>query len=230
MAISLVARDVRKLNGILSEIDKQTDKDAVEVLKQASIFAAISASKATTPKGPADPRKMAVKFRFRPIEKMVGIDEFWYKKENKKGKDFFFRSKKKIGTRKKKNKGIKRLTKGIKYWRKTKKRWDYLPTESTKKYDKSDKRTRIKYAGVAKLGWMKTLPEFRSIRRSNRELNRVTKRLSGTDKSIRIDNLVDYVRTTSPFSAKIGLNKAGKRMIKIYKLKTDKLINRLNSR
>jgi hypothetical protein len=237
MAISLVARDARNLNDVLSEIDKETNKSAKDILEQGMALAVRSAAVATTPKGNADIQKMGMAHRFRPIEKMVGVTEFWYKKENKKGKDFFFRSKKKISTKKKigkkgqkKSRGITKLKKGIKYWRKSKKRWDYLPTESTKKYDKSIKNTRIKFAGVGKLGWMKALPQFRTLIRANKELNRVTKRFGGTDKSIRIDNLVDYVSKTSPESASIGIRSAGNRMIKQYKIANQKLINRLNSR
>jgi hypothetical protein len=230
MSVKVLPKDLRNLSWVLSEVDKKTDILAEDLLMQGGAFAVTSAAKATEPGNKSDPRKMAVKHRFRPIEKMVGISEFWYKKETESGKTYFFKSSKNIRIRKKKNKGLKKLKKGIKFWNKRKKKFDYMPTESKKKYDKSDKRTKIKYAGVAKLGWLKSFSNFKFNIDVKRRVSKLTKDFKGTNKGIRIDNLVEYVSKTSPQSVQVGLRAAAKRMMKIYKIKSDQMINRLNRR
>ena len=217
------SQEVLKIIRILNQIEK-TGRKSFGIAHQAMIFAIKSAAKETKPGRGTNIARLPKKFRFRPAEKMPETGYFWYQWMPKGGGNpRFFKSDRKMRNRKG---NLKRITRGIKYWNKKRNGWDYLPYVGTGKYNTSDKRFRIPYAGLAKLGWLAALRRLgqnfhafamgRANKVDEKYISTVVERKTAAGIYFEASNKVSYVAKTSPQSAAIGLRKARKRVEHIY--------------
>lgn len=206
----------RKLNQSLQRIVKATEKNMKGLVKQTVIFFTQSVVKETGP-GKSKPSKLAKKYRFRPIEKMPE-NEHWYVN---KATNFLFNAGKRLTG--KRAQGL-RKAKGIKFWDKKKNAFGFMPTKATKKYDTSDKRTRIKHAGAAKAGWLGVL----ALMGKGTEHTTINTRysrfgFSPDQTGAMLSNLVDYTRKRWPNAHRRALRKAENRMVKNAQKQIDKV-------
>ena len=228
--MSAQLQGIPQLMTVLEKMRKELNKKSKNLIQQASIKAIISASKATEPGDKTKVSELQQKYKFRPIETIKGVGYSWYKKEDEGAKPYFFKTKAKITVTGKKAKNrkskIKKITRGIKYWSKKSKRFDYLPYEGSGKFDKSDKRSKIHFAGAAKAGWLRNLPPKKKKPdglKAKRPIHKRIERFTDVDQFISMENLVDYVSKTSANSAKIGIDSATSQMIKDYERKLKEL-------
>lgn len=214
-------RNLTDINRTIARVVNETSKGTSQMIKQASIWALQSASKATPPGAGLNVKRLAQRFRFRPIERIPESEGYWYAwaKKGAKGVDGrFFRSTKKLSSGVKSGRLIK-IKYGIKYWSKRRNRWSYVPywngsSSRPRKYDKNVKRGRIPSAAAAKYGWLRSLGQLskKSVSKGNVWHADQAANLLLRKYSMVATNRVSYVRKVAPHSASIALTKTAKRL------------------
>jgi len=218
-------RDIARITGLLSNVEKVLKKDLSGILKQTAVFAIESTAKATGP-GDKRPSKMPKKFRFRKFEKIPESFGYFYKRADGN----IFRTSSRIMPSRAKREGLTRVTKGIKAWSKKNKAFTYIPFDGTKGEAESSRKGKIPYAGAAKSGWLNSLKKLdgkkkvdpKDIQRSNKKYSRV--RITST--LVEITNLVSYAGKMWPQAPKVGLAKAANKLEKIYLKRIERRIER----
>ena len=226
VTFSPIEAEMKNLMQTLTKIENATTKPASAIIMQTSVFAIQSATKATEPGKSSTVKGLANKYKFRPLEKMVRIDGYWYSRPAN-GARVLFKTKTKINVRKKSNKHLKAVTRGIKYLNKKQSRYTHMPWEG--KRDLSNKKFKIPHAGAAKAGWIGNLRNLGKTAESfdsRRPVSNTIKKLNGNDPFIIMENLVEYITQQSPLSAKRGLKAAEQRMLKTYKRVLEKAVTK----
>jgi hypothetical protein len=212
--ITVSQSDVARINEIIHKIAKSARR-VKGITTQAMVFALQSAAKATKPGSGTSLKNLPRKFRLRPIETMP-TTYFWYRWITGTGNTGIFRSDSQIRDRK----DITRIKRGIKFWNRKIQGWDYIPYEGgAGKYNDSQPRARIPFAGWAKLGWLWNLSLLGGKQPDvspRAPVSEFSRRETANEINLRVVNRVDYAYKTSPQSAAIGLEKARNRIEKIY--------------
>lgn len=225
--------DVEKLSKLFIRAEKYVVKDAEHLIRQTMGMAITSAAIATKPrkkKSAKDGRrrggKLTNKQKYRPLVKLPESMGNWYYQE---GKYKPFKVKRKLTRSEMKKGNLVRITKAIKMWNRRGGGWKFLPYPGSK-FSKKDRRFRIPAAGLAKEGWYRAAAAFdkkftyESLRR-NKNLHGIYVLTQGF-MFMQVVNKVKYISKSSPASARYGLNKARKRMEKVWMPKIDKKIER----
>lgn len=214
-----VDRDDRlKLVSIINDFERLGIQTAQSTVKQASLWFAQSAAKATKPGSASTISRMTKKHKFR---KVVTISK---SKQVAAGKNFYFNTK--TGAffethlvypvRWLRDRDLVRVTKFLEAIKRSTGKKYLIPVDP-RKGRPEEKDRKIPKAGAGKMGWRWTAIKLGKRRKSsagdvNQRVNTTKSNLNSDDPYVIIANNVDYVRKTSPDSARIGLKKTQKRL------------------
>lgn len=217
-------KHLARISKDLAWVAKETGKDLDKLITTAGGWALTSASKATEPGKGLNVNKLAQKWLYRPIKKIPDSEGFWYAwsktgvtgMENFTGK--MFRSDERL-TGFEKSGRAQRIRFGFEYWSRTRKRMSFLPywdgTDSKpKKYDKTNKRGRIRSSGAAKYGWLSARARLRGTVAPKGNIYHAAEasRLHRRYHYMKAVNHVTYIMKVGARSADIGIAMAAKQV------------------
>lgn len=235
IAVKVSQRDANRLYRLFADVERHTNKEVSDLIRQTFVFATQSATHATKPRkgrnkaGNINGGGLRKKDMKRPLVNIPDSMGHWYYQE---GKYKPFEVKRKLTRAEVKKKGLKRVTKAVKIWSKKENGWKYLPFPGTKATN--NRIFDIPHAGLAKAGWWRGLSKHSGKNRVRNDLNFVKRnssipginRFKVTPYSMTVWNNVKYAPKSSPGAALYGLNKAKNRMVKLYQPKVEQSIQR----
>jgi hypothetical protein len=213
--VKTVLVNEQEFSAAIRLVQKRTGKAMAGLVKQATIFAAQSASKATPPGNGDNYKRISKKYKVRPVVDMPQPWNGLYRYQGEDGK-MTFRS---AATS---NKKLKLVKYAIQAWSKKDGTWNYLPFLS-RADAKASKLIKIPNVAAAKIGWFRALgdldgkPKDYGTIRHPRGLGSGNMRTTSMGASAEAVNRVKYLGKIAPSSALIGLQKGMARFRGTYK-------------